>query len=241
MSIIKPLTYYPTDFGKQLAATIVWAQFFAFYCLVFWAISAPTESNVQWADPFIKIFPIQISVWIVILSSLLLGVWCLRWLGVGSLLKHTPFIQIAIGVLTAVAVTVTIRVLVGDSLPDFIPAEESSKPGFLYGMVAGYGEEVLFRMLLMPLLFFGAYKLLKARGHKQRVFLSAIAAIVLTAVLFVLLHELGETDGTIVWKLVATRFIVPGVVMGSLYFLFGPGFVIAMHSSMHVMIPLLFN
>ena len=87
----------------------------------------------------------------------------MRWLGVGSLLKHTPFIQIAIGVLTAVAVTVTIRVLVGDSLPDFIPAEESSKPGFLYGMVAGYGEEVLFRMLLMPLLFFGAYKLLKAR------------------------------------------------------------------------------
>jgi membrane protease YdiL (CAAX protease family) len=165
----------------------------------------------------------------------------LRWLGVGSLLKHTPFSQIAIGVLTAVAVTVTIRVLVGDSLPDFIPAEESSKPGFLYGMVAGYGEEVLFRMLLMPLFFFGAYKLLKARGHKQRVFLSAIAAIVLTAVLFVLLHELGETDGTIVWKLVATRFIVPGVVMGSLYFLFGPGFVIAMHSSMHVMIPLLFN
>ncbi len=56
MSIIKPLTYYPTDFGKQLAATIVWAQFLAFYCLVFWAISAPTESNVQWADPFIKIF-----------------------------------------------------------------------------------------------------------------------------------------------------------------------------------------
>ncbi len=93
----------------------------------------------------------------------------------------------------------------------------------------------------MPLFFFGAYKLLKARRHKQRVFLSAIAAIVLTAVVFVLLHELGETDGTIVWKLVATRFIVPGVMMGALYFLFGPGFVIARHSSMHVMIPLLFN
>ncbi len=108
-------------------------------------------------------------------------------------------------------------------------------------MVAGYGEEVLFRMLLMPLFFFGAYKLLKARGHKQRVFLSAIAAIVLIAVLFVLLHELGETDGTVVWKLAATRFFVPGVVMGSLYFSFGPGFVIAMHSSMHIMIPLLFN
>jgi len=157
--------------------------------------------------------------------------------GCWSLLKHTPFTQIAIGVLTAVAVTLTIRVLVGDHLPDFIPAEESSRPGFLYGMATGYGEEVLFRMLLMPLFFFGAYELLKARGQKQRVFLSAIAVILLTAVLFVLLHELGETDGTIVWKLVATRFIVPGVVMGSLFFLFGPGFVIAMH----IMIPLLFN
>ncbi len=241
MSIIRPLAYYPADFGRQLAATIVWAQFFVLYCLFFWFFSLPTPGNLQWADPLIKILPIQASIWLTILSSIVLGGASFCWLGSKALLKNTPFIQIGAGIAAAMAVAITIRILVGDVLPSFVPAEESSKPGFLYGMVAGYGEEVLFRMVLTPVFFFGTYWLLRARKHRNRVLLAATVAIVLTAVAFVLLHEAGEADGTIVWPLVATRFFVPGLVMGALFFLFGPGFVVAMHATMHIMIPLLFH
>jgi len=241
MSIIKPFAYYPSHFGKQLMATIVWAQVFALYCVFFWFFDTPTLSNAQWADPLLKIFPIQVSVWLIIVSSLVLGTWCFHRLDPASLLKNTPFVQMGMGVLTAIAIAVTIRASVGDILPDFVPAEESSKPGFLYGMVAGYGEEVIFRMLLTPLFFFGTYRLLESKPHKHRVLYAMASTIVLTAVSFVLLHELGETDGTIIWPLVATRFVVPGVIMGSLCFLFGPGFIITMHATMHIMIPLLFH
>ena len=241
MSIIRPLTYYPTGFGKQLAATIVWSQVFTLYCIVFWALSTPIESNVQWADPFIKIFPIQTSVWLLIVTSLAMGMWCYQWLGRELLLKHTALVQMMSGVATAIAIAVAIRLIVGENLPDFIPAEESSRPGFLYGMVAGYGEEVFFRMILTPLFFFTTYSVLKDMEDRKRVLLSITVAILLTAVSFVLLHELGEADGTVIWKLVATRFMVPGIVMGVLYFLFGPGFLITMHATMHIMIPLLFH
>lgn len=241
MSIVRPLAYYPSDFGKQLAATIVWAQFFALYCLFFWLYTTPTESNLQWADPLTKILPIQTSIWLTILSSIVLGGLSLRWLGGKALLQNSPIFQMGAGVLTAIVVAVTLRILVGDTLPSFVPAEESSKPGFLYGMVAGYGEEILFRMLLTPMFFFAIYAALHNQKHTNRVLLAAASAIVLTAIAFVLLHELGEADGTFVWQLIATRFLVPGIAMGLLFFLFGPGFVIAMHATMHIMISLLFH
>lgn len=241
MSIIRPLKYYPPEFGKQLAATIVWAQFFALYCLFFWFYSTPTEKNLIWADPLIKILPIEISIWLTISSSIVMGALSLRWLGTKALLQNTPFFQLGTGLLTAIAVAVTLRVLVGDTLPPFVPAEESSRPGFLYGMVAGYGEEVLFRMMLTPMFFFGTYYALHNQKQTNRVLWAAATAIVLTAISFVLLHELGEADGALVWPSIATRFFVPGIVMGLLFFLFGPGFVISMHAMMHVMIPLLFH
>lgn len=71
MSIVRPLAYYPSDFARQLAATIVWAQFFALYCLFFWFYSTPTQSNLHWADPLIKILPIEVSIWLTIPMELL--------------------------------------------------------------------------------------------------------------------------------------------------------------------------
>lgn len=241
MKLLHPVSYYETDFGKQLAATIVWAQVFAIYTLAFFIIRNPTESEVQWADPVLKIIPISISLWVTILLSFTLGMVALRKIGPGSLLANTPKGQIITGVLAAMAVGFTLRMIVGDTLPDFVPTEESSKPGFMFGMVAGYGEEVIFRMLITPLTFFSMCVLLKSSDVKKRIIVSAIVAILVTAASFVLAHELGEADGIVVWKLVATRFMMPGLIMGSLFFLVGPGFVIFMHATMHIMIPLLFH
>ncbi|MES0870131.1 hypothetical protein [Pseudovibrio sp. SCP19] len=234
-------TYYPTTFRNPLMATIVWAQLFVLYCITLLAFSTQNESHVLWADPFIKIIPIYASTWLVILTSLLLGWYCFKKLGWAGLKTHTPVTQIIAGAGTAVIVTCIIWSIFGSKLPDFVPAEESSRPGFLFGMVAGYGEELLFRMLISAPVFFGMFRLLAGVKHSYRVFWSALTAVLIAAIAFVVFHELGETDHTLMWNLIATRMLVPGLIMGSLFFLLGPGFVIFMHASMHIMIPLLFN
>lgn len=241
MKLFKPLSYYEHDFGKQLQATIVWAQVFILYCVVLLVFTDPTESEKFCADPFLKIAPIHISVWLAIILSLALAIWCFRSLGKELLLKYTPTRQIISGIAVAVIVGLILRSILGESLPYFVPAEESSKPGFLYGMVAGYSEELYFRMLIAPLVFFVSFAFLKSATPKKRVLTSIVIAILITALAFNLFHEIGEADNIIVWKIFATRFMVPGLIMGSLYFWVGPGFVIFMHSTIHIMIPLLFH
>ena len=241
MNIFKPLNYYENDFIKQLQATIVWAQIFILYCLVLLVLTEPTDSEKFWADPFLKITPIHLSVWLTIIISSVLAFLSFRNLGVASLKEHTPLRQMFSGIVAAVFIALILRSIIGESLPDFVPAEESSKPGFLFGMAAGYSEELYFRMMIAPLVFFGSCALLKSETPKMRVLTSIVVATLVTALAFNLLHELGEADSIIVWKIFATRFMVPGLIMGSLYFWVGPGFVIFMHSTMHIMIPLLFH
>lgn len=165
----------------------------------------------------------------------------MRKVGFSFLITRSPFKQFMAGSLVTVVFSVILRLVIGDRLPSFIPQEESAKPGFLLGMAAGYGEEVYFRMLLTPLVFYFAQKPLAAlKQRRLSVGISATIAIVITAFSFAILHEVGEADGTVVWQIFATRFMVPGILMGSLFFLIGPGFVIFMHTSAHVMIPILF-
>ena len=242
MKVFKSESHYQSTFKTELMSTIVWAQLFAFYCVVLLFVEEPSEEQIFWADPILKIAPVQVSTIVTLVLSFLIGACALRHIGIAGLVRHTRNKRLAAGVLTAIIVACTIRFLVGDTLPDFVPAEESSKPGFLLSMVAGYGEEVYFRMVLAPLVFFGMLRLSQnTPSSERRVWISASTAIVVTALAFVLAHELGETDGVIVWKLVATRVMLPGIAMGVLYFAVSPGFVIFMHSSMHILIPLLFN
>lgn len=233
--------YFPTTFRNQLMATIVWAQVFVLYCIGLLVFTEQNTSQIFWADPFIKIVPIYVSTWLIIFTSLLLGWFCFNKLGWAGLIKHTPGLQIVSGVSTAIIITCIIWAFFGSELPDFVPAEESSRPGYLFGMVAGYGEELVFRMLLSALVFFGMFKLLAGVEYRYRVFWSAGTAILIAALAFVFLHELGELDSILLWNLIATRILVPGIIMGSLFFLVGPGFLIFMHSTMHIMIPLLFD
>ena len=241
MTLLRPLDYYGGAFAKQLMATIVWAQVFAVYCLVLALTFETTPDQVLWADPFLKVIPIDISVWIVIVSSLLIGLYCLIRLGsFKALIDHTPGVQILTGICAAMAIGLTIFAIVGDTLPDFVPSEESAKPGYLYGMAAGYGEEVLMRFTILPVVFYGMMKLIPNTGLRSRILISAALAIAVATIAFLVMHEAGETDHMIVWKLVATRFMVPCFLMGTLTFLAGPGFVIFMHATMHVVIPTLF-
>jgi hypothetical protein len=241
MTLLRPLDYYTDTFAKQLMATIVWAQIFAIYCLVLALTFETTPFQVQWADPFLKIIPIDASVWVVIVSSLAAGLYSLNKLrSFQAVIEHTPGLQILSGICAAMMIGLTIFAIVGDTLPDFVPAEESAKPGYLYGMAAGFGEEVLMRFTILPLVFFGMIKVLSNRAPRPRIVISAALAIAAATIAFLVMHEAGETDHMIVWKLVATRFMVPCFLMGTLTFLVGPGFVIFMHATMHIVIPTLF-
>jgi hypothetical protein len=242
MSLFRPLEHYREDFPKQLMATIVWGQVFAVYCLILVLTVKPTQNQIFWADPFLKVIPIDLSVWVVIISSFTVGLYCLVKLGsLEALFANTPGMQILSGVSAAMVIGLAIFAIVGDSLPDFVPAEESAKPGYLYGMAAGYGEEVLMRFTILPIVFFGIMRLTSHRSPRFQGVSGAIMAITLGALAFLILHEIGETDHMIVWKLVLTRLMVPCLLMGTLTFLVGPGFVVFMHATMHIVIPILFT
>ncbi len=237
-----PVIYFQTRFLSDLSATIVFTQVFALYCVVLVLVSNPTSFQWTHADPILKFTPMKVSIWVVILTSMALAGVAL-WRGhTKALLKNGPARQIIAGIVVAVVSTVVIRVIVGPSLPDFIPQEESAKPGFLLGMVAGYGEEVVFRMIMTPVFFYTFQKSLSSiQDDARRIWISMIASIVIVAFAFVIAHSLGDTSVTVPWSVFATRFLVPGIFMGFLYFYIGPGFVIFMHSTAHIMIPFLFD
>ena len=138
------------------------------------------------------------------------------------------------GAATVVVVLLAIRLVVGEHLPTFVPPEESAKPGYLLGMSAGLAEELIFRLSLMPLLFIALRKWLGFRG-------SAFIAIIVTALCFALLHEAGDGAGPFMLQHFLTRFTIPGVIMGLAVFYVSPIFVVALHCTAHIMIPLLFS
>lgn len=140
----------------------------------------------------------------------------------------------AAGVLTAALVAGSLRLAVGPELPTFIPPEESSRPGLMLGLSAGMLEEWVFRLGTLPL----AYLALRPRiGAKP----AALAAAILTAVLFALSHELPPDGGTFDPGHVMTRIALPGVIMSAAYFVLSPSYIVAAHGTAHLFIPLLFH
>lgn len=118
-------------------------------------------------------------------------------------------------------------------MPTFIPPEQSAKPGYLLGVSAGLAEELIFRLSLTPLLFVVLRKWLGLHW-------SAFITIIIVALSFALLHEVGGGAEPFMPQHFIARFMIPGVVMGLVVFYVSPIFVVAVHCTAHVMIPLLF-
>ena len=115
-------------------------------------------------------------------------------------------------------------------MPRFIPPEESAGPGFLLSMTAGFEEELILRLALLPALFFGLRGRLPDRAR-------AVVAVVATGLVFSLWHALGEHPPSATFFV--TRFIVPGCVM-SVVWLANPSTIVAAHGTAHFLIPALF-
>jgi membrane protease YdiL (CAAX protease family) len=123
-----------------------------------------------------------------------------------------------------------LRLAAGPSLPSFIPAAESSAPGFLLSMTAGYSEELGCRLVIMPLAFFALRERLGSR-------LAAASAVLVTGRAFALWHAAGEPDPSSTYFL--TRLIIPGCAM-SLVWLVSPSAIVCGHCAAHLLIPALF-
>jgi len=195
--------------GDFTAAAIV-AQPFTVYLVVLLAMRAPRGEH---ADPLLRFLPL----WLIpAMGAATCGVWW--WIAqpkMGRALKHA-----IIGVVVAGALCGLLRAIYGPHLPPFIPPEESAAPGFLLNMSAGYAEEIIFRLILLPICL---------------IYLRRIpVAIVLTGLCFALSHNVA-LDAHF-----ATRLLIPGCAFSLAAIMVSPAFVVAAHCTAHILIPLMF-
>jgi len=195
-------------------------------------LQPPTAANWAAADPILGFLPQALYLWGVPLFGVAVaGAW-LRFSRPDAADLRWSLARAAAGVVSAGLIVGTIRWLAGPVPPPFIPTEESTAPGLLLGLSAGVGEEFLFRMTLVPLLFWA----LKRRLPKLPA--SVLTALV-TGVLFSLLHALGPGDPPVMWHL--SRLLLPGMLMTFAYLRLGPAFLLTAHFAAHLWIPLLFD
>jgi hypothetical protein len=118
----------------------------------------------------------------------------------------------------------------GAAMPSFIPPEESAAPGFLASMSAGYWEEVVCRLGVLPL----AYFFLRGRAPPWA---AAALSVVVTGLVFAGWHALGEPFSATFF---VTRLVIPGAAM-SLVWLWSPSAITVGHCTAHLLIPALFT
>lgn len=202
---------------------------FGFYTLILLLVTTPTEAQWLYADPILKILPRAAVVWgIPILSILLFFIW--RSLKPLQLEGVYPACKVALaGSATAIVVLLAMRLVDSEHLPSFVPPEESVKPGLLLGMSAGLAEELVIRLIVTPLLFV----VLRTRlGFNW----SVLITVVIAALSFALWHEAGSGAAAFLPQYFVTR----SIIMGLAVFYISPVFVVALHCTVHVFIPLLF-
>jgi len=220
-------------FLEDTSASSYVALLFGFYTLILLLVTTPTAANWFNADPVMKVFPKALTLWgIPILSILLFFIW--RFLTTLQSQAISLSWKFALsGSATALVALLAMRLVAGEDLPTFVPPEESVKPGYLLGMSAGLAEELIIRLILTPLLF---VVLRKRLGFHW----SALTTIIIAALSFALWHEAGSGAEAFMLQHFVTRFMIPGVIMSSMVFCISPIFVVSLHCTAHIMIPLLF-
>jgi membrane protease YdiL (CAAX protease family) len=99
-------------------------------------------------------------------------------------------------------------------------------------MTAGYAEEVLFRLILLPLVF-------TALAKRAAPSAAAIVSALIVGLAFAALHQLGAPRDSVAH--LVTRVIFPGTAMSLAFLWVGPSFLVVAHLAAHLAIPLLFR
>ncbi len=216
---------------SDFAAASVLALPFAVYLLVLRIFAPPSDENWSRADPVTRLLPREITLWTVPLLGILAAVvWFASVRPPPEKLLRT-LRDAALGVVVAGAIVFGLRWAWGPRVPAFVPPEESAGPGFMLNMAAGYGEEVLFRMALLPFLFLA----LASCAPRP---LALVIAVLVTGLGFALLHE--PASASFSRTLFTTRFLLPGCLMSTAALARSPTFIVVAHCTAHVAVPLAF-
>ncbi len=214
-----------------LAAAAVLAQPFTLALIALRVFAPPTSSHWQRADPILGLLPRDLT--IVAVPLLGVGVSLAWYFAVRPSRRDVAraTAHAAMGALIAVVAICALRLVAGSHLPAFIPPEESAGPGVTLGLSAGYVEEVLFRLVLLPAVFLPLAVRIGPRA-------AGVTAVLLTGLAFATLHAIGAAP----WSAAhfATRFALPGCAFSVAALVVGPSFVVGAHCSAHLVIPFLF-
>jgi hypothetical protein len=223
------LNQFEAEVGAAALFFLPFVALFGILC----AASPPTPSQLLAADPLIRLVTAHAGLWAVAALSAVPAIAWLLFAAPSRASLRAGSRGCAAAIVAAAVGLPLLRWVVGPALPSFVPPEESSAPGMALGVGAGMLEEAVFRLGLLAVGF------LFARRHCSPVRAEALAVLV-TSLAFALSHELGPGSPGFDPRIFATRFIVPGCLMSSLFFRPGPSFLVTLHCSLHVGIALLF-
>jgi len=202
--------------------------------LAVWQIVPPTAGNLAVSDPLVRLIDARAGLWFLPVLCVLPAIGWLAAFGANGEERGRAVRAAALGALVAIVGLTLLRAAAGPVIPSFIPPEESAGPGLVLGLGAGLVEEAVFRLgILAP-----SY-LIAGRSMSERS--ATTFAVVLTALLFALSHEVGPGATTFEPRFFITRFLVPGVGMSLLFLWLGPAFLVSLHAAAHVAIAMLFT
>ncbi len=201
---------------------------FAVYAIVLHLVAPPTASEWAAADPILVLAPHALSMYAFPIAGLVAAAVWWRIARPARDVVRESLRDALIGAGVAIVGALALRLAVGSVLPSWIPPEESAAPGLGLGMTAGYGEEVVCRLIVMPAIYFALRSRTRAAGP---------IAIVVTALFFAVWHLPGEPAFSA--RFFLTRFAMPGCFM-SVVWLASPSAIVAGHSAAHLVIPQLF-
>lgn len=214
------------DFARSVAVASLLTLAFAALLATLAILLPPSSAEQVAADPLVQLLDGLGGPWLVVAAT---GVVAIGWRRSWQL-RQRDFAWALAGVAAAATIVLVMRIAIGPRLPTFVPSEESARPGITLGLAAGLIEEVVFRIVVLPVALLTMTKRLEHR-------FAAIAAVLVTAALFSLSHELGPAGGVFEPKYMLTRFLIPGVAMSAVALRLNMTFLVAAHCTAHLLIP----
>ena len=212
------------------AATLV-AQPFTLVLLALLALRPATDAEWARADPILVLAPRALTLALVPILGIVTAVTWSRIARPSRDVLRGALVHASVGAAVAVIVVGVLRLTLGPQLPSFIPPEESAGPGMFLGEMAGYAEEVIFRLGVLPLVF-------GALARRTAPFPAGLVSALVVGLSFAFLHAAGSPEWS--WSHFVTRVVFPGMAMSLAALAISPSFVVGAHCTAHVVIPLLF-